>query len=115
MVQDAEFGVATFTVQVELSVGVLVEVDTPRDEFLNLCRGIAHDLFHGFAVADVVARNHRVLDVLVEIVDQQVGHTGNATLSLGRVGLFECRLADDGNLALLCPCHLEGITHAGYT
>ena len=115
VVQDAEFGVSAFAVQVELSVGVLVEVDAPLDEFLNLCRGIAHHLFHGFAVADVVARNHCVLNVLFKVIDQQVGDAGDAALRFGCVCLLECGLADDGDFPFLCPCHLEGITHAGYT
>ena len=86
MVQDAELRVAALAVQVEFAVLLTVEVDPPLHQFLNLCRGVAHHLLHGGTVADVVARYHRVVDVLVEVVNSQVGHAGYAALGKRRVG-----------------------------
>ena len=114
MMEDAELGVSAFPVEVELAVLLLVEVDAPADEVANALRSVAHHLFHGCRVADVVARYHRVLDVLLEVIDQQVRHGGDAALSLGRIRLFERSLADERHLALTCICHLQRIAHAGH-
>ena len=70
MVEDAEFGVAAFFVQVKLSVLLFVEVHSPFNELLDLFGSIAHHLLYGFAVAYPVTGNHGVFDVLVEVVHQ---------------------------------------------
>ena len=74
VVQNAEFRVSTLAVQVELAVFLAVEVDTPIHKFLYLFGRIAYYLFYGLAVADIVARNHSVLYVLVEIVDCEISY-----------------------------------------
>ena len=55
----------------------------------------------GGTVGDIVARYHRVLDVLVEIVELEVGDGGDATLGEGGVGLVEGGLTDHTNLTLV--------------
>ena len=111
MVQDAELRVAALAVQVEGAVLLLVEVDAPLDEFLDLCGSVAHHLFHGGAVADPVARYHGVFDVLLEVVHRQVGHRGDAPLCEVCVGLFHAGLADKGHRTSLR--HFQRETHPG--
>ena len=114
MVQDAELRVSALTVKVELAVFLLVEIDTPLQQVADALRGIPHHLLHGCRVADVVARNHRVLNVLFEVIDQQVRHRRDAALCLGRVCFLEGRLADERHLALACIGHFQRVAHAGH-
>ena len=72
MVQDAELRVASLPVQVERAVLLLVEVHAPLQQVLDALRSAHHHLLHRLRVADVVARNHRVLDVLFKVIHQQV-------------------------------------------
>ena len=74
MVQDAELGVSALTVQVEGTIVLAVEVDAPLHQLLYLFGSHAHHLLYGLAVADVVAGNERVGDMLVEIVKFQISH-----------------------------------------
>ena len=69
VVKDSEFRVAALAVEVELTVRVLVDINALVNSFLNLRRCILHDFLHGRTVAEPVAGNHRVLDVLVEVVN----------------------------------------------
>ena len=114
MVQYAELRVPAFAVQVVVAVGVLVEVHAPLHQFAYLRGRVAHHLFYRPAVAYVVAGNHRVLYVLVEVVNREVGNRRNTALRLCCVGLVKRCLADDAYPALVSPGHLEGVTHAGY-
>ena len=114
MVEDAEFGVSAFAVQVELAVLLLVEVHTPFDEVPYALRSVLHNLFHGIGVADEVSGNHGVLDVLLKVVHAEVGNGGNAALGLGGVGLFERSLAYQGHPPLSGIGHFQGVTHARY-
>ena len=114
MVQDAEFRVSALAVQVELTILLAVEIHAPLYQFLDLLRSLAHHLLNGLAVADVVAGNHRVFNVLVEIVKLQIGHTGHTTLGKRRVGFVESGLTDDAYLALLGTGYLQGVTHTGH-
>ena len=50
MVQDAELRVSALTVQVEVSIGLTVEVHAPVHQFSDLLRGISHHLLHGLTV-----------------------------------------------------------------
>ena len=115
MVEDAELRVPALTMQVELTVTLLVEVNAPVDELTYLFRCLAHHLFYGLTVGDVVARDHGVLDVLVEVVELEVGDRCYATLCERGIGLVERGLADHADTALLGPCHLEGIAHTSHT
>ena len=115
MMQNAELRVAALAVQVELTLLVAVEVHPPLHELFNLAGRILHHLFNGIAVADVVARNHRVLDVLLEVVNLEVGDAGHASLCKRRVGLVERSLANHANLALLRASHFQRVAHASHT
>ena len=72
MVQDAELAVSSLAVKVELAVLLLVEIDTPLHQLLDLFRCFGDNLLHGFVVADVVASNHCILDVFVEVVHFEI-------------------------------------------
>ena len=113
MVEDAELRMTAFAVEVELTIALLVEIDSPVDQFGDLLRCHTHHLFYGSAVGNVVARYHRVFDVLVEIVNFQVGHTGNTALRKGGVRLIEGCLANEANLTFMGTCHLQSVTHTG--
>ena len=101
--------------QVECAIFLPVEVHTPLHQFLNLLRGITHYLLHRLAVTDVVACNHRIFDVFLEIVEFQIRHTRHATLCIFGVGLLQSGLANDANFALLGTCNLQCIAHTSYT
>ena len=111
MVEDAEFGVAAFFVQVKLSVLLFVEVHAPFDELLDLFGSIAHHLLYGFAVAYPVACNHGVLDVLLEVVHSRIGDGSDTSLCKIGVCFFQTCLADKG----YCPLvrHFQRKTHTG--
>ena len=114
MVQDAELRVSALAVQIKAAIGLAVEVDTPVHEFLDLLGGLTHYLFHSGTVADIITCNHRVLDMLVEVVEFEVGHRGDATLCKRGVSLVERGLADHTYTTFIGTCHLQGVAHAGY-
>ena len=99
MMENAKFGVSALAVEVERTVFILVEVHAPLQQTLNAGRRIAHHLFNGPRIADVIASYHRVADVLVEIIHFEVRHRGNTALCLGRVGLLNGSFANEGHLA----------------
>ena len=109
VVQDAELGVPALAVQVKVAALVLVEIYTPLDELPDLFRSVAHHLLDGGAVADVVASNHRVLDVLLKIVHQSVGDGRDTALCKIGVRLLKRGLAYQGHLAMVG--HLERVAH----
>ena len=74
MVEDAELAVSALTVKIELAVLLLVEVDSPFHQFLDLFWCLGNNLFNCFVVTDVVTSNHCILDVLVEVIHLQVGN-----------------------------------------
>ena len=115
VVEDAELRVTSLAVEVEIAVLVFVEVDTPPHQFLDLLRGIPDHLLHSLAVADIVAGNHRVFDVFLEIVYGEIGHRGDTTLRKTRVGLVELGLTDEAHLSFLRPGHFQGVAHTGYS
>ena len=113
MVQDAEFGMPSFAVKVELAVLLLVEVHAPVDEFLDLGRCTPYDHLHGFAVVDPVAGNHCIFNMLVEIIYQQVCYRSNASLREIGVRFLQLCLADDGYFPFIG--YLQCEAHAGDT
>ena len=80
VMQDTKLRVTAFAMEVELTVLLPVEVHTPLHQFTYLPWRILHHQLHCFGVADIVAGYHRVLDVLVEIVELQVCHRSHSTL-----------------------------------
>ena len=69
MVKDTELGVASFAVQVEVTVFFLVEVNAPVDQFLDTLWGVTYYLLHGGGVTEPVSRYHGVVDMFVEIIN----------------------------------------------
>ena len=80
MVKNAELRVAAFAMQVESAIVLAVEVDSPLHQLLYLFRRFAHHLFHCSAIRDVVACNHGVLNMFLEIIDGQIRYRGYAAL-----------------------------------
>ena len=115
MVQDAEFRMSAFAVQVEVPLFVFVEVYAPFHKVSYALRCVFHYLFHGCRVADEIPCNHGVFDMFLEVVHFHVGHGSYSSLCLGRVGLFQCGFTYDGHLAFACIGHLQGVTHSGYS
>ena len=60
--------------KVKRSVGILVEIDAPANELPDLPGGALDDLIDRLGVAQPVARDHRIVDMFVEIIDLQIGH-----------------------------------------
>lgn len=113
MMEDAELRVSPLAVEVEGAVILAVEVHAPLYQLTDLLGSSGDHLPHRLGVGKEVAGNHRVVDMLVEVVDQEVGHRRHTPLCQRRVRLFECRLADEGHTPL--AGYLEGETHAGNT
>ena len=114
VMQDAKFRVSALTVQVESAVLGLVEVHAPVHQFHDLLRCISHHLLHGCGIAYPVAGYHRVVDMFVKIIHQQVGHRGYTALCFGGVGFIQCRLAAQCYLIFLRARDLQCKTHAGH-
>ena len=74
VMQDTELGVAALPMKVKLAVLLLVELHAPLDELLYLSGGFAHHLLHSLPVAYPVAGNHRVFNMLLEVVYRKIGH-----------------------------------------
>lgn len=89
MVEDTEFGVAAFAVEVECAVGLAVEVDSPLEELTDLGGSLTHHFLHGLGVGNPVAGNHCVVDMLFEVVDGEVGDRSHSSLRQGGVGLMK--------------------------
>ena len=114
MVQDAELAMTALPMKIELPVFLAVKVYAPLDEFLNLLRSHAYNLFYGLAVADEVTGNNGVGNVLVEGVELQIRHRGHTTLSKRGVSLVKRCLANQTYLTFLGAGYFQSITHAGY-
>ena len=114
VVQDAKLRVTALAVKVVLPLGVLVEVHSPLHKLHNLLRCVSHHLLHSSGIADPVAGDHRVVDVFVKIINQQVCHRGYTALCLGGVCFVKSSLAAQCNLVLLRTCYLQSETHTGY-
>ena len=76
---------------------------------------MAHHLLNSCRIANPIAGNHRVVNMLLEIIYQQIGHGSNTSLCLGCVCLVQRGLAAKSNLVLLRPRHLQRETHTGHT
>ena len=115
MMQDTELGVSAFAVEVKRTVVFLIEVNTPLDEFLDTSRCVAYDLFYCCRVTEPVTRHHRIVDMFVEVIDQEIRYGCDTSLCFGGVGLLEGGLAAEGNLVLTGARYLKRKTHTGYT
>ena len=81
MVQDAELGVSALFGQGELARLRLVEIDSPLHQFHHAVGGLADGDFHDVAVGQLVACDHRVVDVLLIGVGA-VHHRSDAALRI---------------------------------
>ena len=74
VMQDAELRVTTLAVQIKMPLFVLIEVHAPLHQLLYLLRSTSYHLLNGCRITDPVAGYHRVVDMLVKIIHQQVGY-----------------------------------------
>ena len=114
MVQNAELRVPAFTMQVEVAILLAVEVDTPLHQLLDLLRSHANHLLYSLTIGDIVARNHRVLNVLFEVVYSQIGDRSDTSLCKRRIGLVQRSLTNHTNLAFFGSCHFQCIAHSSH-
>ena len=114
MVKNSELGVSSLSVKVKGAVLLLVEVDAPFHEFVNLFRSVSNHLLHSLAVVDVVAGNYCVLDVFVEVVYFEVRYRSHSALCKIGVSLVEGCLADKTNLTLVFAGYFQRIAHSCY-
>ena len=112
MMQDTEFRMAALTMQIEVTLFILVEVHPPLHHILNAFRRPAHHLLYGLPVTDVVTGNDGVLNMFVKIVNRQISDRGYSALGLGRIGLVHGGFAYKGHTSL--AGYLKRVAHAGY-
>ena len=74
VMKNAELAVSALTMKIELAILLLVEVDTPLHELLDLLWCHGDNLLHSLIVADVITSDHCILYVLVEVIYFQVGN-----------------------------------------
>ena len=111
VVEDAEFGVAAFTVQVEaVAVLVEVEVDAVLHQFADPVGSLADGHLDHLAVADAVAGHQGVLDMLVERV-AVVHHRCDAALGIAGGSFRSVAFGQYAHFAI--GGHLEGKTESG--
>ena len=80
MVQDAELGMTTLTMQIELTISFLVKINAPMNQLLDLLRRILHHLLYGLRITEPITGYHSVVNMLLKIIHLQIGNTGYATL-----------------------------------
>ena len=103
---------SALAVQVEVAIGLAVEIDAPLHELLDLLGGIAHNELNGLGVREPVASYHRVVNVLVKIINGKVCDRRYTTLSQVGVRFLKFALTDQGYTASVG--YLEGEAHACY-
>lgn len=101
-----------FPMEVEITVGITVELDTPVEEFFDLSGGVNDDLTDGDGIRKEIAGDESVVDMLVEIIDSEVRDGSDATLGEGRVRFRERRFADQRDRST-GTSGLKGKAHAG--
>ena len=107
VVEDAVFGVASFAVQLEASVGRLVETRAPGDQVADQLRCAPHDQLHGLLVAFAGAAYQRVADVFLESVGF-VGHRADTALCVVGVACVHFAFRHDGDVAVCGGFQREG-------
>ena len=88
MVQDTKLRVPAFAMEVESAFGIAVEVHAPVDQLFYLSGSVLHHLLYGARVGQPIARDHRIVDMLLEIIYLQVRYGRNAALCFGGIGFF---------------------------
>ena len=109
VVEDAVFAVAALAVELETSVGGLVEARAPRDQVADAVGGLAHHQLHRFLAALACAADQRVMDMLLERI-RGVGHRADAPLGIVGVALFHFALRHDDDMPVGGGLECEGET-----
>ena len=111
VVEYTEFRMSALAVKVEIAFFVLVEIDTPADKLFDLGRRALDDHLDGSRVAEPVARDHRVMDMFIEIINLEICHRSDTALCQSCVGFIESRFTYQRHTA--CTGHFKRKTHAG--
>ena len=111
MMQNTKLGMTTLAMQVELAILFLVKLHAPVNKRLYLRRRLAYHFLHGRPVANPIAGDHRILDMLLEVVHSQIGHGSDTALREIGIRLLLAGLANQRDLLALIG-HLQGETHA---
>ncbi len=114
MMKNTELRVSALTVKVERAVFLFIEIHSPLHQFFDLRRSISYYLLHSLAVADIVAGNHCVLNMFLEIIYFEVCYRSNSTLCKIGIGLVERSFADKTNLSFMLTGNLQRIAHSCY-
>src|SRR5574344_2517221 len=72
MMKYAEFGMAAFTMKVELAIFFLVKVHSPFDKPLYLAWCLTYNHFDRFAIIEPIAGNHCIFNMLIKIIYFQI-------------------------------------------
>ena len=115
MVENAELGVSSFTVEVKGTIFLLVKIHAPLHQSLDACRTAFDHLFYGFWVTDPVACYHCVFDMLLEVIYKQICYGGNTSLCFCSVSFFKGSLAHNSYLTFLSSRYFESVTHTCYS
>ena len=100
MVQNAEFRMASLSVQVKTVTGnTPVEINTILYQLAYAVGGLADGHLHHLAVADTVARHQRVLDMFIKTV-AVVHHCGYTPLGIASRTLGSLSFAKDAHLSI---------------
>lgn len=106
VVENAEFRVPSFAVQVELAFFIFIKIHSPVDERFNLCGSFAYDFFYGGADRLSSHRQSSYLLCVYRNVYQQIGDRGYSSLCKIGVGFFQTAFTDKGYFSFVC--HFSG-------
>src|ERR1700730_17072907 len=110
VMQDAEFGMAAFFSKLEIAFRILVEPGPPVDDLLDPVGPFRHYDLHGSRITKPVARNQRILDMLVKAVMLKVRRPGDPALRIFGIGLVRAGFRYDQDLLLrVMLSHFERI------
>ena len=73
VVQYAELRVSALAMQVKLTLVCLVKVHTPVHQFTYLFWGHFYYLFYSLWIADVIASNHCIFNMFLEVIQFEIG------------------------------------------
>ena len=113
MVQNSEFRMSPFTVQIKFSSLLFIEVYTPVDKFLYLRRSVLHHLFHSLAITDEVTGNHRVLNMFVEVIYFEIRYRSYTALCKRSICFIKAALTYHTYFTFMRSRYFKGVTHTG--
>jgi hypothetical protein len=115
MMKDTELGMTAFLAQLEIPFGILVKPGAPFDDLPDAFGTFLYNDLHRTRITKPVARDQRILDMLVIAVVLQVGHAGDAALRIFGIRLIDLCLGDDKDLLVgMMLRYFQGIAQPRY-